>query len=221
MFICGSYTSPSPNGDVISYIRDVDQRVTRLNTTLVKNMEEVGGKVDHLTTEVHRMEENLNKEISTIHKKLDGPRRSWAMQADNVCFGAKDNAYGKFKLKDEGRVLAVKLVYKSGRVSCDGRHYSHWGCFSDSTALTIYVTDNHNRVILPKTLIESKSENKVSYSLIGYVPNSPELVLTDYATSIYGTVGMEFRIWYSEDLFKVTPSDNVGITCTDVYVMFE
>ena len=125
-------------------------------------------------------------------------------------------------MKDEGRVVAVKLQRKSGYVSCNNIVKSYWGC-GPGTNIYVYVTDDLNRILLPKTLIASfGSQQKVWYTLLGYNSNSKELVLTDYATAIYGNVGMEFRIWYSEDLLPDCRSDdNSGHTCADVYAMFD
>ena len=200
---------PQPNADVVTVIHQVNQKVDRLNSTITGRMQSMETKVDNLITD-----------MKTINKKLDAPKRSWLLQQTNLCFGAKDHSYGKFTLKNEGRIIAAKLVYKSGYVSCNihAGYKSHWGCSEKQAALLVYITDEFNRITLPKTI---SSKAGIGYTLIGYHTDSKELVLTDYATAIYGTVGTEFRIWYSEDLYDATTSDNGGTTCADVYVMVE
>merc|ERR1712168_1576958 len=100
-----------PNGDVISYIRNVEEKVSQVNSTVNK-------KIDVLDEKFDNMEVSFRKDLSAISKKLDTSMRSWKLQASNVCFGAKNNGFGKFSLKTEGRITAIKLVHTSGYVSC-------------------------------------------------------------------------------------------------------
>ena len=158
-------------------------------------------------------------DMKRIDTKLS--KHPWILQQTNVCFGAKDHHYGKFKLKNEGRIVAAKLVYKSGYVSCDLNkgQKSRWGC-EKGIGLRVYITDEFNRIVLPKTF-DSREPHGIYYTLVGYHSNSDELVLADYSSSVYGTVGTDLRVWYSEDLYDSTTSDNGGTTCADVYVMVE
>lgn len=207
---------PQQNGDIISYIRMVDKKVDAINTTIVKELVNVESNVD-----------SLAKMLPAYGKQ------QWKLQEKNRCFGPKNREFGSFTLKNEGRVMAVKLVYKSGLVkSCHSYYKSYWGC-RDKTSIFTYITDNHNRIVFPKTLIASQvpevhrdtliaSHGDTlfrTYTLIGYDNMSEELVLTDYATSIYGTVGMELRVWYGARLFGMREYNN-GRTCADVYAMF-
>ena len=47
-----------------------------------------------------------------------------------VCFGAKDNQFGRFQVEVDGSIQAVKLVHLSGQVTCDPHpiSWSNWGC---------------------------------------------------------------------------------------------
>ena len=48
-----------------------------------------------------------------------------------VCFGAKDNQFGRFQLEVGGSIQDVKLVHLSRQVTCNHRQvntWSKWGC---------------------------------------------------------------------------------------------
>ena len=47
-----------------------------------------------------------------------------------VCFGARDNQFGRFQVEVDGSIQAVKLVHLSGQVTCDPHpiSWSNWGC---------------------------------------------------------------------------------------------
>merc|ERR1711962_277866 len=183
VIFCGISTSSVPNGDIISYIRSVENKVAIVQDQVVEINNKVAQKIESL-------EENLTKKIE---KTSDASKRSWKLQASNVCFGARNSGFGKFTLKNEGRISAVKLVHRSGFVSCVGparkdyqKYKSKWGCgswWSDTRelAVMVYVTDKYDRVVSPKTLVENKSN--VRYTLVGFDSNSKELVLS-YAFGI-------------------------------------
>ena len=59
------------------------------------------------------------------------------------------------------------------------------------------------------------------YTILGYHMDSNPLVFSDHQTDVYGTAGLELRLWYSQDLFNYDEWDNEGLSCTDVYVMLE
>ena len=43
----------------------------------------------------------------------------------------------------------------------------------------------------------------------------------DLTTPMYGVKEQQLRIWYGEDLYDQSESDNYGASCVDVYVMFQ
>lgn len=128
------------------------------------------------------------------------------IQKEKVCFGAKDSSYGTFKLRQSGTLTDLKLVYKSGYVSCrSGKN--HWGCGDRDISLLLTGTDD--RVIFPK--------NVVSYKLPTYNANSEELVINNPNYNPVVKAGQELRLWHGEDLKNHWEGDNHGTTCADVY----
>ena len=98
-----------------------------------------------------------------------------------------------------------------------GEQYkSNWGCGSwfGHHEILVIITDQWNRKIFPTSTLSQ------FYTVRGYDSKSNVLVLSDYTNQMDGTVGLELRIWYSEDLMGVSESDNIGVSCADVYVMF-
>ena len=147
----------------------------------------------------------------------------WSLQQNDVCFGARDNEYGTFTLQSNGKLEAIKLVNKSGHVTCDKNntiHQSYWGCHQHPVVghlVSIAVTDTSNKLIFPQGIHEY-----AQYGWMDARPQtsmSPELVLNDPAHSIVATKGMEMRLWYGEDFRDHTESDNDGRVCADVYAV--
>ena len=48
-----------------------------------------------------------------------------------VCFGSKDDQFGRFNVEVGGSVEAVKLIHVSGWVNCDVVYHPslNWGCW--------------------------------------------------------------------------------------------
>ena len=74
-----------------------------------------------------------------------------------VCFGAKDNQFGRFNARYGGNMAAVKLVHLYGYVSCDTRqtsYWSYWGCGNNPYAgikdlVDVTITTAADQIILP------------------------------------------------------------------------
>ncbi|XP_068678536.1 uncharacterized protein [Montipora foliosa] len=52
------------------------------------------------------------------------------LNKDEVCFGARDDSYGKFTIPSDGALFRLKLVYRSGYVTNNKNKEpfgSHWG----------------------------------------------------------------------------------------------
>ncbi|KAL9983049.1 hypothetical protein ACROYT_G005173 [Oculina patagonica] len=138
--------------------------------------------------------------------------------SNKVCFGAKDDSYGKFNMPLDGTVVSLKLVYVSGYVACQTQtlpYGSNWGC-TEETLLTTLVTNDRNEVVFPRYR-QSKA-----YKIPGQNFNSPELVfkILPRLLRLNVAAGEEFRIWYRQDLLNGSESNNAGQTCTDVYVLY-
>ncbi|CAH3199358.1 unnamed protein product [Porites evermanni] len=90
-----------------------------------------------------------------------------------VCFGAKGNQYGRFSYHRNIFVSSFMLVHRSGKVSCNKRAYSYWGCQPNHGALHVLLTDQNNKILAP----EAKTvDGSGSYKLAGYSSSSSVLV---------------------------------------------
>ena len=138
------------------------------------------------------------------------------MNRGEVCFGAKNDSYGKFTFTSNGTVVALKLVYISGFVTCNKYtvpYGSHWACREEGNIRTV-LTNGTNGVIFPQIFKEK------AYVLPGYLGNSSELVFNILSPPLRVATGDEYRIWYNDDLVDKKEDDNDGITCLDVYARY-
>ena len=78
------------------------------------------------------------------------------MNTSPVCFGVKNNKFGKFRAPYGGKLAAVKLVYLHGYVTCAVNattpQWSFWGCrnrFSVRNHINVVITTSSNSIILP------------------------------------------------------------------------
>ncbi|XP_078354809.1 uncharacterized protein LOC144639374 [Oculina patagonica] len=132
------------------------------------------------------------------------------LNQDPVCFGAKDNRYGSFKVSTNITVASLMLVHQSGAVRCNDEspNDSNWGCGDDR--INVYLTDHS--ILVPATSVPT--DEYQFYTMAGYTSNSPVLVFCqDFSFSTTD----ELHLWYGEDLFDNGESDNVGTSCADVY----
>ena len=144
-----------------------------------------------------------------------------------MCFGAKNNQYGKFNAPSSGNLAAVKLVHLYGYVTCAKSvafSWSHWGCggvncfLENQLNVVVTTSANGNGVLLPPSQFIT-SDTKWS-KIRGYNDMSPELVLSFFSHPHSVTSGQELRLWYGEDLMDMSESDNDGRVCCDVYALF-
>ena len=101
----------------------------------------------------------------------------WLLQQKDVCFGAGGNSYGSFTLKQDGVLIAIRLVHSKGHVTCSKRvgaekTGNYWGCGGNS--LSTVVTDKRNGVIFPKILSSGGS-----YTIPNREASSEELIFYD------------------------------------------
>ena len=130
-----------------------------------------------------------------------------------VCFGAKGNTYGSFTCGTNIFVSSFMLVHRSGTVTCNGKLHSYWGCTPNSANIGAVITDGKNRLLAPAV-----AAGKPWYQLPGYTSSSSALVFCVQPKTplcVFSTT--EIRLWYGEDLYGSTESDNGGKTCADVY----
>ena len=142
-----------------------------------------------------------------------------------VCFGARDDQFGKFFVPSSGKLASVKLVHVYGYVTCDTNkayHWSYWGCGKHSSLtnhVDATVTTSDGQVLLRSSQFITDVTHK--WSLIpGYNSPSPELVLSAFSNPPNVTGGQELRLWYGEDLANSSDADNGGKSCCDIYARF-
>ena len=112
------------------------------------------------------------------------------------------------------------LVHRSGKVSCNTRvsHLvSYWGCAPNHGTLSTLLTDQKNTILAPEA--SSVNRNSGAYSLAGYTSSSSALVFCALEKPHCVLAKSQLRLWYGEDLFGHTESDNGGRTCADVYAL--
>ncbi|XP_074610015.1 uncharacterized protein LOC141864170 [Acropora palmata] len=135
-----------------------------------------------------------------------------------VCFGAKDDQFGRFQVEVGGSIQAVKLVHLSGQVTCDHRQVnasSKWGCGPPFSVLLInvFLTNASNTILLPM----SQSSR---YTIPGYDAQSSEIVFSGFPNPLHLSSDKELRLWYGEDLRDYAENDNAGTSCTDVFAKY-
>ncbi|XP_057293984.1 uncharacterized protein LOC130622541 [Hydractinia symbiolongicarpus] len=159
--------------------------------------------------------ENTNTEAQHIcHCDYE----DWKLQATNVCFGAKNDSYGNFTLRDDGILTKLKLHHNGdATLNCNfnqGVSHSRWGCAHYATGLLgIAITNEENIIMFP-----NPPPIHFTYNLPGYNDSSPFIVFQNY--NIPAKIDDEFRIWYLEDFGLSQEDDNSGRSCTDVYAVF-
>ena len=138
------------------------------------------------------------------------------MQAENICYKAKDSGFGVINLKQEGLIRGIKLEHVSGKLTCDIFHSYRAnlsGCNyrtkSNEAVLSNVITDADNQVVFPANSNSSKAA-------VSHV-----LVFTNFVYPNYFDKGQELRIWYNSDLLDFTEFYNGGIHCVNVYATIQ
>ena len=145
-----------------------------------------------------------------------------------MCFGAKNNQFGKFTVPVGGRLASIKLVHFYGFVTCAVSIpylYSYWGCSIYHSAVKdhvgVVITTSTNHILLPSSQFMTDSKGKYKWSKIpGYNSFSPEIVLSVFSNPPSVSEGQELRLWYNEDLMNANENDNDGTSCCDVFARF-
>ena len=148
------------------------------------------------------------------------------MTPSTVCFGAKDNSYGSFKIPVPGSIITFKLTYLNGSLNCDIEFpsiKSNWGCkhsFLTTRLHTMgtHITDSNGERLLPKNeyLLGKFGCLEIYYRLPWAKPDSPELLFDNFSVPLAVSTGQEFQVWFSEDLNDCEEGDNGGKTCAEV-----
>ncbi|XP_015760567.1 PREDICTED: uncharacterized protein LOC107339769 isoform X2 [Acropora digitifera] len=134
-----------------------------------------------------------------------------------VCFGARDNQFGRFRVEVGGSIHAVKLVHVSGAVNCCflRNASSKWGCDLPNVRqeISVLLTDTSDTILLPMS-------QHFSYTIPGYDAQSSEIVLSGFPNPLHLSPDKELRLWYGEDLHGRSEQDNSGTSCTDVFAKY-
>ena len=124
-----------------------------------------------------------------------------------LCFGARDNKYGSLNVPYGGEIAAVKLIYLSGYVTCDGQvpHYSFSGVVVTILQLDITSVLPSQHQAMPSwcrqtsfSRIVGVLESGPSYPDITHFPprlSCRVLLLTRWARAKSCDCGM-VRIWW-------------------------
>lgn len=146
-----------------------------------------------------------------------------------VCFGAKDDSYGRFVIKESGLINTFKLIHLNGSLTCHSSSVaSFWGCLTDSVAVQLKylhtIITFKNKTALPLAdFVRGRwhcGGQYYKYVLEGFHANSAELVFKQLYPKLNVSAGQEFQIWYGEDWKNCWEGDNKGKTCTDVYAWY-
>ena len=137
-----------------------------------------------------------------------------------MCFGAKNNLFGTFEIRQSGDIYNLKLDHLSGAVNCNGniKPGTKWGCNGEdlNNKLNVHITNESNARIFPPNSSVNFDEY-LFYKLPGFDQNSAEIVFDFFPVPLSVTTGQRFRVWYGEDLVNRGEGNNVGNPCIDVY----
>ena len=149
------------------------------------------------------------------------------MTTSPVCFGASADSFGRFVTPIAGDLLKFKLIHQNGSVECAAGSSSHWGCtypeMPQDHRLGTIITNSQSVRLLPKDYYFLKGVPCHShfYGLPGQTVDSPELLFDNFSTPLNVSVGEEFQIWFTEDLYKCGYADNgLGKTCVLAFGLF-
>ena len=144
------------------------------------------------------------------------------INTDPACFGARDDSYGAFNIRESGVIYTFKLVHRSRSVRCTPDYPpSYWRCdnppLGDTRLLTVITFKNRSPLLLAD--YRNKSCH-YSYKIEGVGVNETELRFNNLPSPISVSVGDRFRIWYGQDLKDCSEDNNNGQTCADVYAWY-
>ena len=139
-----------------------------------------------------------------------------------VCFGARDDSYGAFNIRESGVIHTFKLVHLSGSIRCNHVHpSSYWGCdnpsHGDMRLITVITFKNRSALLLADY---GEKDCHYFYKIEGVGVNDTELRFNNLPSPISVSVGDEFQIWYGQDLNNCSEDNNSGQTCADVYAWY-
>ena len=148
---------------------------------------------------------------------------------DPVCFGARDDQYGAFKVTKTGLVKAIKLVHRNGSIKCHSNYPStFWSCgnidaYAKNTFMTI-ITNAKREALLPsvENLYGTRGCKTGNYFYILDEVNqgSLELILGNLSRPLNSLKDHQLQIWYGQDWVGCSEDNNSGTTCVDIFAWY-
>lgn len=146
---------------------------------------------------------------------------NWTPLNQEVCFEAKGDRPGTFKLTKAGFLQGVRLTHKNGGVKCShGGELTNFGCNYQwvKGGVGVVITDIGKSVIFP--LEHIKHLDWTFFHSSGNHENSAVLSYYNDHKPTYFEAGTEFKVWYAEDLHNKSEGDNSGKSCSTVSVLY-
>ena len=155
----------------------------------------------------------------------------------NACFSSTDySASDRFNPPVNGEIYAIKLIHKSGSVTCESSYPStNWGCDSPTTGKwfavqllednvkTYYPTNKTQGITYFSSISNCGHGNSCGVSRYEmndtYSVNDGTIELIDYSNLYQVTTSQTFSLQYSEACCG-SDHDNDGTSCADVYFMY-
>lgn len=145
---------------------------------------------------------------------------SWINQEQNVCYGAKDDDFGTFRLKQDCRLVAIRLRHISGYVTCNKNkkiRATKWGCNMENChekpCFSTVITKPNKELLVPREI-----DQYGKYHLDGFSLDDEVF----FSRTRYGgwnlTAGDELQVWYGFDWMDLGEAVNQGRHCVDVDV---
>ena len=110
------------------------------------------------------------------------------MTPSTVCFGARDDLYGFFRISKADNIITFKLTYKSGYVTCHSSnpsYQSEWGCHWSRlipNQISTLITDKNRHLPLQKSDFLSDYWDCKFHSLPWATTKLPHLLFDNLST---------------------------------------
>ena len=101
-------------------------------------------------------------------------------------------------------------------------HWSFWGCGNDPLVknhVDVTITTSSNSILFPPNVFFTVRAFEAWSELPGYNSFSPEIILPRFSPYSVNS-GQELRLWFGQDLVNSAESDNGGLVCCNVYVLY-
>ncbi|XP_057290414.1 uncharacterized protein LOC130613104 [Hydractinia symbiolongicarpus] len=145
-------------------------------------------------------------------------KENWTLLKQNVCFGARANQFGRFKVQQDAVMTGIKLHHVGGvGVTCytAGAAPTKWGCLSEGSGYVCVIISVERNILYPSMKYHISNGY---YAVPGYNANSPYLIFNASYHKVHK--GQELRLYYGEDFHDFTVNNNGGESCADIFATF-